>query len=91
MMNEKGAIERLEKYKKYAEDSKTTVYDIDLHNACVNALKRSAKIEKTKQEIIERMQEFEAEYRSYSENTVDHFGGKADAMHTAIVIVKNAL
>ena len=91
MMNEKDAIERFEKYKKFAEDSKTAAYDIDLHNACINALKKRAEIEEIKQTIIERMQEFEAEYRSYSENGVDYFEGKADAMHTAIVIVKNAL
>ncbi len=90
MMSEKDAIEKLEGYKKHAESSKT-IYDIGLHNACINALERSAEIEKTKQEIIERMQEFETEYRKYSESTIDHFGGKADAMHTAITIVKNAL
>ena len=41
--------------------------------------------------IIQRMEEFETEYRSYSENSVDHFGGKADAMDTAKRLVKAAL
>lgn len=48
------------------------------------------KIENTTQAVIERMGEFETEYRNYSESSVDHFGGKADAMRTAKTIVKAA-
>lgn len=40
--------------------------------------------------ILDRMQEFMEEWRSYSESSVDHFGGKADAMEVAQKIVKGA-
>ena len=38
--------------------------------------------------IINRMQEFYDEYRSISQSSVDHFGGKADAIETSQKIVK---
>ena len=38
--------------------------------------------------IIDRMQEFYDEYRSISQSSVDHFGGKADAIETSQKIVK---
>ena len=41
-----------------------------------------------KDNILGRMKEFMDEYRSYSESSIDHFGGKADAMETAMRIVK---
>lgn len=40
--------------------------------------------------ILNRMKEFMDEYRSYSESSIDHFGGKADSMETAMRIVKGA-
>ena len=46
---------------------------------------------RVKEEILQRMDEFIAEYRSISESTVDHFGGKADAMDVAGRLVKAAL
>lgn len=41
-----------------------------------------------KDNILGRMKEFMDEYRSYSKSSIDHFGGKADAMETAMRIVK---
>ena len=41
-----------------------------------------------KDNILGRMKEFMDEYRSYSESSIDRFGGKADAMETAVRIVK---
>ena len=38
--------------------------------------------------IIGRMQEFYDEYRSISQSSVDHFGGKADAIEVSQKIVK---
>lgn len=46
---------------------------------------------RVKEEILQRMDEFIAEYRSISESTVDHFGGKADAMDVARRLVNAAL
>lgn len=43
-----------------------------------------------KDAILDRMKEFMDEYRSYSESSIDHFGGKADSMETAMRIVKAA-
>lgn len=40
--------------------------------------------------ILNRMQEFMDEWRHYSESSIDHFGGKADSMETAMKIVKGA-
>ena len=42
-----------------------------------------------KDSILNRMKEFMDEYRSYSESTVDYFGGKADTMETAMRIVRS--
>lgn len=50
-----------------------------------------ARLEQVKNEILARMGEFIKEYRFYSESTVDHFGGKADAMDVAKRLVKAAL
>lgn len=41
------------------------------------------KIEEAKQDLLQIVDEFIAEYRNISESYVDHFGGKADAMETA--------
>ena len=49
------------------------------------------RIEQVKNEILYRMDEFITEYRFYSESTVDHFGGKADAMDVARRLVNAAL
>lgn len=46
--------------------------------------------QRLKNGILERMKEFMEEYRRYSESSIDYFGGKADAMETAIRIVKAA-
>lgn len=46
--------------------------------------------EELKNSIATRMKEFMDEYRRYSESSIDHFGGKADAMETAIRIVNAA-
>jgi hypothetical protein len=40
-------------------------------------------IEEAKQDLLQIVDEFIAEYRGISESYVDHFGGKADAMETA--------
>ena len=47
--------------------------------------------EQVKTEILSRMDEFIAEYRRISESTVDHFGGKAEAMDVARRLVNAAL
>ncbi len=52
-----------------------------------NLLKNPKELENS---ILERMKEFMDEYRSYSESSIDHFGGKADAMETSMRIVKGA-
>lgn len=44
--------------------------------------------EETARAIVKRMEEFKTEYEHYSESAVDYFGGKAEAMGTAITIVK---
>ncbi len=49
------------------------------------------RIEALKQEILQKMDEFIAEYRRISESYVDHFGGKADAMEVARRLVNAAL
>jgi len=49
------------------------------------------RIEALKQEILQRMDEFIAEYRRISESPVDHFSGKADAMEVAKRLVNAAL
>lgn len=43
-----------------------------------------------KSKIIGIMKEFADEYRNYSESSIDYHGGRADAMETAIRIVKTA-
>lgn len=42
-----------------------------------------AKVEEAKQNLLQIVDEFIAEYRHISQSYVDHFGGKADAMETA--------
>lgn len=42
-----------------------------------------AKVEEAKQNLLQIVDEFIAEYRHSSQSYVDHFGGKADAMETA--------
>ena len=43
----------------------------------------ASKVEEAKQDLLQIVDEFIAEYRGISESYVDHFGGKADAMETA--------
>lgn len=43
----------------------------------------AAKVEEAKQNLLQVVDEFIAEYRHISQSYVDHFGGKADAMETA--------
>ncbi|NBH27651.1 hypothetical protein D3Z60_18180 [Lachnospiraceae bacterium] len=50
-----------------------------------NLLKNPKELENS---ILERMKEFMDKYRSYSESSIDHFGGKADAMETSMRIVR---
>ncbi len=66
----------VEKLKKYE--------DLEKHG---KLLKNPQELENS---ILERMKEFMDEYRSYSESSIDHFGGKADAMETSMRIVKGA-
>lgn len=40
------------------------------------------KVIEAKQDLLQIIDEFIAEYRGISESYVDHFGGKADAMET---------
>lgn len=47
-------------------------------------------LQELRDDILDRMKEFMDEYRSYSQSSVDHFGGKADAMETSMRIVKAA-
>lgn len=49
------------------------------------------RIEKVKNEILEKMDEFIWMYRSLSLSPIDHFGGKVDAMETARRLVNAAL
>jgi len=42
-----------------------------------------AKVEEAKQNLLQVVDEFIAEYRHISQSYVDNFGGKADAMETA--------
>lgn len=42
-----------------------------------------AKVEEARQNLLQIVDEFIAEYRHISQSYVDHFGGKADAMETA--------
>lgn len=46
--------------------------------------------QKLKDSIIDRIKDFMNDYRSHSESSIDHFGGKADAMETAMRIVEAA-
>ena len=67
-----------------------------LHVAQIDELPRVdvvevRQIEKVKQEILERMNEFITEYRSISQSYVDHFGGKAESMEVASRLVNAAL
>ena len=50
-----------------------------------------ARIDEVKQEILQIIDEFIAEYRRISEGYVNHFCGKADAMETARRLVNAAL
>lgn len=42
-----------------------------------------SKVKEAKQDLLQIVDEFIAEYRHISQSYVDHFGGKADAMETA--------
>lgn len=42
-----------------------------------------SKVSEAKQNLLQIVDEFIAEYRHISQSYVDHFGGKADAMETA--------
>lgn len=50
----------------------------------------SDKMQELKESILGEMEEFQSEYRKYSESSVDYHGGRADAMGTAMRIVKVA-
>lgn len=49
------------------------------------------KVLEAKQDLLQIIDEFIAEYRGISESYVDHFGGKADAMETARRLVNAKL
>lgn len=71
----------------------------DIIEKCVNILYAAptvdavevSRIKEAKQNLLQIIDEFIAEYRHISESSVDHFGGKADAMETARRLVDNAL
>lgn len=65
------------------------LYLKEIANRLANAEQKIELFEKTKQEVLERMVEFENEYNQYSESSLDYFGGKAEAMQVAMTIVKN--
>ena len=48
------------------------------------------KVEEAKQNLLQIVDEFIAEYRHISQSYVDHFGGKADAMETARRLIDKA-
>lgn len=50
----------------------------------------AAKVEEAKQNLLQVVDEFIAEYRHISQSYVDHFGGKADAMETAKRLIDKA-
>lgn len=49
------------------------------------------KVIEAKQDLLQIVDEFIAEYRHISQSYVDHFGGKADAMETARRLINNKL
>jgi hypothetical protein len=50
-----------------------------------------SRVEEAKQDLLQIIDEFIAEYRSISQSYVDRFGGKADAMETARRLVNAKL
>ena len=52
---------------------------------------KQEKVENTKAEIIDRIQEFEDEYKRYSESTVDYHYGKVEALEIAKRLVNSIL
>lgn len=49
-----------------------------------------SKVLEAKQNLLQIVDEFIAEYRRISQSYVDHFGGKADAMETARRLINKA-
>jgi hypothetical protein len=49
-----------------------------------------SKVSEAKQNLLQIVDEFIAEYRHISQSYVDHFGGKADAMETARRLIDKA-
>ena len=49
-----------------------------------------SKVSEAKQNLLQIVDEFIAEYRHISQSYVDHFGGKADAMETARRLIAKA-
>ena len=49
-----------------------------------------SKVLEAKQDLLQIVDEFIAEYRHISQSYVDHFGGKADAMETARRLIDKA-
>ncbi len=99
-MAEKEYIERGAYYQQIDDLSKGKhgVYCAAI-NDCMNALDEQPaadvvevrQIEKVKQEILARIDEFIAEYRGISQSYVDYFGGKAEAMEVARRLVNASL
>ena len=56
-----------------------------------NAVLDINKVKKAKEEIISLMEEYETEWLSYSESTIDNPHAKAEAMRIAIKIVNDKL
>lgn len=91
-----GSVEELRELK----ESNLSGLELAMIAISVEKLKKYEDLEKQgmllknpqelKNSILGRMKEFMDEYRSYSKSSVDHFGGKADAMETAMRIVKGA-
>lgn len=64
---------------------------IEKHEREVAKAVPMAQVEEVQKEIMQRIDEFIAEYKRISENSIDHFGGKADAMEVARRLVNAAL
>ena len=50
-----------------------------------------AKVEETREQLLNIVDEFIEEYKSIRQSYIDHFGGKVDAMETARRLINAAL
>lgn len=84
--NQCGLRELLMKWKAFFDDI-VALYDYRKAEEQGLLLRNPKDLENA---ILDRMQEFMEEWRCYSESSIDHFGGKVDAMEVAQKIVKGA-